>query len=170
MATRNAPVISPSSTQVLYLPDISNASPSRSEACTQHAASLGISASKPELRASEVLTITLTLANTGCALLGLPKYYLATGSDPSNVLFESANPEPVLHTLGIDPGGSDTATFTLRAVKAGEAALAGTVSFEVHLGYPGPAYWATASSGPLIVSVITLKTFCREFHGLCEFY
>ena len=154
MATRSAPVISPSSTQLLYLPDISNASPSQSEACTQHAASLGISASRPELRLGETLTITLTLANTGCALLGLPKYTLMTGSDPSNILFEPANPEPVLHSLGIDPGGSDSAAFPLRAVKAGEAALSGTVSFEVHLGYPGPAYLATASSGPLVISII----------------
>ena len=154
MATRSAPVISPTASQNLYLPALPNAASPQSGTCTQHAAAMDISASKPELRAGEALTVTLTLANTGCALLGLPKYYLATGSDPSNILFEPANPEPVLHTLGIDPGGSDSAAFTLRAVKTGEATLSGTVSFEVHLGYPGPAYWATASSGPLVISII----------------
>jgi hypothetical protein len=44
--------------------------------------------------------------------------------------------------------------FVLRAVKSGQVTLTASASFEVHLGYPGPAYWAGSNvKEPLIVIV-----------------
>lgn len=53
----------------------------------------------------------------------------------------------------IEPGESDAAEFVLRAVRPGKATLRASASFEVHLSYPGPAYWGTSGSGPLLVTV-----------------
>lgn len=152
--TQSAPEAPLSSTQAIFLPEMSKGFDNQTAPCEQHDASLAISASSPEVRVGENLTITLTLTNTGaCGMLGLPKYTLATSADPAASLFNPASPAPVDHSLGIDPGDSDTATFTLQATAPGMAALAGSVSFEVHLGYPGPAYWANAASPPLTVRV-----------------
>ncbi len=149
VATRNAPVISPTPAQVLYLPALPNASSTQTVACTQHSAAIDITASQTELTVGDSVTISLTLNNTGCAMLGLPKYYLVSGAGLPTSLFEPAAPEPVFHSIGIDPGGSDSAAFIVRAASPGDVPLYGTASFEVHLGYPGPAYWATAASQPL---------------------
>jgi DNA/RNA endonuclease YhcR with UshA esterase domain len=60
----------------------------------------------------------------------------------------------VEHTLGLQPGDSDAAEFTLRAVRAGRVTLTAGVSFEVHLGYPGPAYWSgSGAREPLVITV-----------------
>ena len=47
-----------------------------------------------------------------------------------------------------------SAWCTLRAVAVGEATLWARASFEVHLRYPGPAYWAGSGTGPLVVTVV----------------
>jgi hypothetical protein len=42
----------------------------------------------------------------------------------------------------------------LKAVAEGQAAITASASFEVHLGYPGPAYWGYSTSGePMIIRV-----------------
>ncbi len=69
------------------------------------------------------------------------------------ILFEPSSPESVEHYLMIEPGESDAAEFVLRAVRPGKATLRASASFEVHLSYPGPAYWGTSGSGPLLVTV-----------------
>ena len=153
VATRSAPVISPTPAQMLYLPALPNAASPQTGDCTRHAASMDIAAPGTELHVGDSLTITLTLVNTGCAMLGLPQYYLDTGADAPDGIFDPPSPEPILHSLGIDPGSSDSAAFTLLAARPGEATLAGSASFEVHLGYPGPAYWATAASQQLILRI-----------------
>ena len=55
--------------------------------------------------------------------------------------------------MPIYSGQHDEAQFTLRALRAGQTELGANVSFEVHLGYPGPAYWAGANAFPLTISV-----------------
>jgi DNA/RNA endonuclease YhcR with UshA esterase domain len=87
-------------------------------------------------------------------MVGLPLYRLSVQSDGPEPILEPEEPEPVEHTLGLDPGESDAAEFTLRGVKAGRATLTAEASFEVHLGYPGPAYWSSSSGGePLVIAV-----------------
>ncbi len=43
-------------------------------------------------------------------------------------------------------------------MRTGQVALTSISSFEVHLGYPGPAYWAGDSTGPLTITVPTTDT------------
>jgi hypothetical protein len=66
-------------------------------------------------------------------------------------------PESVIHHVGIAPGQSDTVEFGLRASRPGQSVLAASAGFEFHSGYPGPAYWASESSGPLYVTVMPLE-------------
>jgi hypothetical protein len=56
--------------------------------------------------------------------------------------------------LAISPGASGRERFALRAVRPDEARLTAYASFEVHLGYPGPAYWGGASSGKDVVLAV----------------
>lgn len=49
---------------------------------------------------------------------------------------------------------SDTAEFAMTASAPGSVTLAASVSFEVHIGYPGPAYWGYAASPPLTIEVV----------------
>jgi hypothetical protein len=85
-------------------------------------------------------------------MLGLPRYSLHVEADGEQALFE-AMPEAVVHYTGIAPGQSDAVEFPLRAVRPGQATLGAGVSFEFHAGYPGPAWWAGASAGPLQITV-----------------
>jgi hypothetical protein len=121
--------------------------------CKTHTAGLTLSASAATLKVGDVVTVTATLANQGCVALGLPQYRLTIQADRTQPIFEPANPEPVVHSLAVGTGQSDTAQFALRAVGAGQATLNGTASFEVHLGYPGPAYWGGAGAAPLVITV-----------------
>ncbi len=121
-----------------------------SAACTGHTAAFALSAPTTTVQVGNLVTVTATLTNAGCSMLGLPQYRLtiqpAGGFDP-------AKPDPVTHTLGLEPGQSDAADFALRAIAPGTATLAGSVSFEVHLGYPGPAYWSVATAAPLTMTI-----------------
>jgi hypothetical protein len=106
------------------------------------------------IQAGDTVTVTATLINTGCAPVGLPKYTLTLGASSSGAVLSPAEPEPVIHYLGISPqGGVDQAEFLLQATGPGEAILTCTVSFEVHLGYPGPAYWGGNAAKPLKITV-----------------
>lgn len=97
--------------------------------------------------------MTVTLANQGCANMGLPQYQLCVQSHEAQAILDPSRPESVVHYLGIAPGESDVAEFVLRAVGPGQAAVSASASFEVHLGYPGPAYWGESSTGPLEITV-----------------
>jgi hypothetical protein len=121
--------------------------------CQSHTACMTISATATMLEVGEVVTVTATLFNRGCVGLGLPQYRLYVQCDEPEAIFDPDNPEPVVHYLGIAPGQSDAAEFVLRAVESGQATLRATASFEVHLGYPGPAYWGYGSTGPLTMTV-----------------
>jgi DNA/RNA endonuclease YhcR with UshA esterase domain len=109
--------------------------------------------SSTTVRVGDSLTISVELANEGCALVGLPLYRLSVRPDGPEPILEPEEPEPVERTVGLDPGGSDTAEFALRAVRAGSATLTTRVSFEVHLGYPGPAYWSSSAAEPVLITV-----------------
>jgi len=121
--------------------------------CQSHTAYMTISATATTLEVGKVVTVTATLFNRGCVGLGLPQYRLYVQCDEPEAIFDPDNPEPVVHYLGIAPGQSDAAEFVLRAVESGQATLRATASFEVHLGYPGPAYWGYGSTGPLTMTV-----------------
>ena len=86
-------------------------------------------------------------------MLGLPKYYLRAESGEPHSILDPGEAEPITHSLGLDRGESDSADFTLRAVGSGQATLKAWVTFEVHLGYPGPAFWSGSSARPLSISV-----------------
>jgi len=121
--------------------------------CEYHTASMSISATATNLEVGDIVTVTTTLFNEGCVGLGLPQYRLYVQSGESEPIFDPATPEPVVHYLAVGPGKSDAQEFVLRAINPGEATLSASTSFEVHLGYPGPAYWGYSTSGPLTVTV-----------------
>ncbi len=121
--------------------------------CTGHDALMSISAGDTIIRVGDTSVVTVTLHNTGCASLGLPEYRLYVEPDGQDVLVPAAQ-DPVLHSLGLDRGESDSTQFTLRAVAVGKVTLRAVASFEVHLGYPGPAYWAGSGTDPLEVTVV----------------
>ena len=122
--------------------------------CTKERVSLAISTSSKALRVGDRVTVTVELANEGCVDLGLPQYRLYVDSGDGPALLDPSPPEPVAHSLGVVPGEADSATFTLRATGAGRVKLSAMCSYEVHLGYPGPAYWGSVASRRL---TLTLK-------------
>ena len=65
----------------------------------------------------------------------------------------TSQPESVTHGLAVAPGQSDSVEFVLQAAQVGSGALQASVSFEVHIGYPGPAYWGGATSAPVNIAV-----------------
>jgi hypothetical protein len=121
--------------------------------CKTHTASLSLRANQTRLYVRDVLTVTAKLSNEDCGMLGMPQYSLHVEPDGKESPF-AAMPESVIYGVGIAPGQFDTVEFVLRAGRPGEAALTVSASFEFHSGYPGTAYWASASSGPLHIVVI----------------
>jgi hypothetical protein len=122
--------------------------------CKTHTASMGLSATATTLHVGEVVTVTAGLSNEGCVALGLPLYSLSWDTDETEPIFEATTPLEVVHYLAVVPGEYDEAQFVLRAVGAAQATLRAYASFEVHLGYPGPAYWGSASAPPLVITVM----------------
>jgi len=122
--------------------------------CEAYTASMSLRATDAQLYVGDVLTVTAMLTNQGCGRLGLPRYSVHVETDREEPVF-SVIPEPVVHYVGIAPGQADTVEFALHAVRPGRAVLTAAVSFEFHGGYPGPAYWASASGGPLHVTVLS---------------
>ena len=99
----------------------------------------------------EHLLVTVTLTNEGCGMIGLPKYDLSLLQAPYTLAPEK--PDAIIHYLGLNPGETDTVTFTLDTIGVGEVFLRVSASFEVHLGYPGPAYWSSAAAGSVTATV-----------------
>ena len=112
-----------------------------------------LSATDTTLQVGDTLTVTVSLLNKGCAKLGLPQYRLYAESHEAHSVLSPDQPEPVVHSLAVAPGESDASEFELHAVGPGQATIGATASFEVHLGYPGPAYWTGASASPLVITV-----------------
>jgi hypothetical protein len=120
--------------------------------CTDYRAEMSLSATDTQPYVGDVVTVTAMLTNRGCRMLGLPRYSLHAETVGDEPLF-AALPEAVVHYAGITYGHSDAAEFSLHAVRPGQATLIAGASFEFHAGYPGPAYWGTASRGPLQITV-----------------
>jgi hypothetical protein len=120
--------------------------------CKKHKARMSLSSTSRAVRAGETVTLTAELSNVGCAMIGLPKYTLTIDSKGTSVL-EPGVPQPVEHSLAIRTGESDTAEFVLLAANPGRVTLSASASFEVHLDYPGPAYWSNAGTGRLKITV-----------------
>lgn len=122
------------------------------EPCETHKAELELSLSSVEVAVGDTVTVTVVLHNTGCLALGLPQFRLIGGESAAALL---ELPEPAVHNLGVPPGGTDMETFVLEVVGPGVVELGASASFEVHVGYPGPAYWGSASTGePLRLVVL----------------
>ena len=122
--------------------------------CESHTASMSISSTATTLHVGETVTVTVTLNNEGCVALGLPQYRLQVRSLEPGSLFEPSDPEPIMHSLAVAPGQSDTADFVLRAAESGRATLSASGSFEVHLGDRGPAYWGASGTQKALEIVV----------------
>jgi hypothetical protein len=127
--------------------------PSPSVACEQDESRMALSASQTKVKVGQTIEVNVVLKNTGCVALGLPQYRLAILNSERQPILSPDKPEPVVHTLAVIPGNADEAVFTLQAVSPGKATLRAMASFEVHLGYPGPAYWGANSSDELVIQV-----------------
>ena len=117
-------------------------------------ARLELHVSETRVSVGQTVRVRLTLRNTGSIGLGLPQYRLQVADAADVGTLGPASPEPIVHSLMVQTGGEDSAEFTLSAMAPGEATVRGWVSYEVHLGYPGPAYWGSASSGSVLVSAL----------------
>jgi len=121
-------------------------------ACETPSAAISLRAADPRPYVGEVLTVTATLVNQGCGMLGMPRTSLHVETEGQEPVFV-ATPEAVVHYVGLASGQSDTVEYTLRADKPGRAALTVAASFEFHDGHPGSAYWSSAAGGPLKITV-----------------
>ena len=135
-------------THQIFLPVVYHAE------CKTHTAFMGLSATATTLHVGEEVTVTAGLSNQGCVALGLPLYWLLWDTAETEPIFEAITPLQVVHYLAVAPGEYDEAEFVLRAVGASQATLRAYASFEVHLGYPGPAYWGSSSAPQLLITVI----------------
>jgi hypothetical protein len=121
--------------------------------CKTHTALMTLSGLVAALSVGEMVTVTARLNNVGCVALGLPRYWLRWETDETAPVIEPVSAGYVEHYLAVPPWHHDEATFVLRAVGAGRASVRAYASFEVHLGYPGPAYWGGSTSPPLVITV-----------------
>lgn len=118
--------------------------------CTTHTSNLELTTNQTTPAVGSIVQITVTLSNAGCGQIGQPTYRLLL--EPSSILAPISSLS-ITHNRALASGESDTASFQLQVIGIGEVALRATASFEVHPGYPGPAYWAFDSSQPLSVTV-----------------
>jgi hypothetical protein len=140
---RPTPTTSPTPTQ----------GPTATITCTAHSASLILTSTDATVQTGQTFTVTARLDNLGCGMIGLPLYRLQWEESALGQI-EELSPTEVLHYRGIVYREHDEALFTLRALLPGQVTLSCTVSFEAHLGYPGPAYWSGAGSGALLVDIL----------------
>ena len=89
-------------------------------------AQVAIVSSAPELRVSELLTVTVTITNTGQVPFGNLHYRLR---DWQPFIAPIPGPE-MIHDMDVHPGESDTATFTLEATQVGVVQIFATVTVE----------------------------------------
>lgn len=151
------PTDTPTSTATAELPPSETPHPTLTPtlSCERETASVLLSVSAESLKVGDTVKVTVTVNNEGCVALGLPQYRLYIESDGPQSIFTPENPEPVVHSLAVVPGQFDSAEFDLTAITSGQATLTASVSYEVHLGYPGPAYWGYASTRePLGITVV----------------
>ena len=115
--------------------------------------SMTLQATSTELRVGEIVTLTARLTNEGVWLMGVPLYTLQGLGEPGSAVLTSLGPLQVYHSVPIYLGQYDEAQFVLKASSPGQATLCVRSSFEVHIGYPGPAFWWGDISPPLVITV-----------------
>lgn len=92
-----------------------------------------IVASAAELQVGDILTITVTITNTGQVTFGNLRYQLLGEWEP----FLGAPTGAVLgHEVDVPPGGSNTATFILEATQIGTAQLYADVTVDTREDTP----------------------------------
>lgn len=107
-------------------------------------------------RVGDEITFTLELVNTGTVAAGIPAFGVYGDSEFARILGEPITvPEDDGILYGsVGPGQTYSMQWVYVAQVAGEIAISGRVSYEVHLGYPGPAYWSGATSEAVTLVVI----------------
>ncbi|GAB4196067.1 MAG: hypothetical protein OHK0022_13290 [Roseiflexaceae bacterium] len=116
-----------------------------------------------ELEVGQTLTVVATVYNQGSGVsFGLPQFRLriqdqqGIEQDQTNPIVTPARPDPIVHYLGIGPGQSDSAVFTLQAARPGAVVLNLWVSGEVCvIGVPGcgGGYWSGAGATSRLITV-----------------
>lgn len=138
----------------VQITDTPTQTPTPTLVCESETASLVVSADAQNIKIGDAVRITVKLSNEGCVALGLPQYRLYITSDGPQSILTPEIPDAVVHYLAVAPGQTDSTEFLLTAAAGGQASLVATASVEVHIGYPGPAYWGSIGSGqPLIITV-----------------
>lgn len=132
------------------------ATPTATPSCT-HSTAMAIALSDPVPQLGGHITATVSLTNTGDCMMGLPLYTLNVANiHPVAVFEESEN--PVLHSRAIYSDEVDSADFRLLVANTGIFTLTAHASFEVHVGYPGPAYWGGTRAAPITFTVPSTDT------------
>ncbi len=132
---------------------IMTSEPPPTPTCSTHTAAVQLAPSAQTVQIGQQLIVRVTLLNQGCVALGLPQYTLRAHAPQGQPLFIPPQPESVTHDLAVAPGQSDSVEFVLQGAQVGQGVLQAEVSFEVHIGYPGPAYWGYATSAPNNIAV-----------------
>ncbi len=86
-----------------------------------------IAVSAVELQPGSVLTVTVTITNTGQVTFGNLRYQLLGEWEP---FLGAPTGAAVSHEVDVPPGGSDTATFLLEAMQPGAARLYADVTVD----------------------------------------
>ncbi len=136
-----------------YIVPIGTVPPPPTPICETHTAAVQVQPSAQSVQIGQQLVVQVTLLNQGCVALGLPKYTLRVHAPQGQPLFNPPQPESVTHYLAVAPGQADSVEFVLQGAQIGQGVLQAEVSFEVHIGYPGPAYWGYATSAPNNIAV-----------------
>lgn len=101
--------------------------------------------SENPINTGDEVTITLYLVNTGTLSAGIPSFGLYISSPDLLELVSGPENEGVLYGA-VEPGDSYAMSWTYRALKSGLVEVSGSVSYEVHESYPGPAWWSGTST------------------------
>jgi hypothetical protein len=124
--------------------------------CETGTGSVTLSSSALTVNVGDTFNVRVTLKNEGCLSLGVPQYIVSVSTPGSQPSVVPTDPEPIVHYLAVDPGQADSEEFAFQAVAPGSVEFNVSASFEVHQGYPGPAYWGTSTSlEPLRILVVS---------------
>lgn len=112
-----------------------------------------ISVDRTSLGVGESLTITAIPVS-----IGLPRYTLRLTSglvatvDYNNTPNLEIASDGLFEVIAVQ-GEMHSATFTLRALKSGTTEAVVNATGEIHVGYPGPAYWGGGGSETITLTV-----------------
>lgn len=146
----NASAAQPGMTPRAFIPAFSGNASSEPQ-CAGHSPVVTIAPAKLSAQVGETITLTVILTNDSCDTLGLPQYRLWAEPRDATSLFEPAQIEPVVHSLGVAQHQTDAADFALRAVAAGEQAFGASVSYELNTAQG--ATWGMGSAPPITITI-----------------